>query len=377
MGLFGPKKSDTFLGVDIGASGIKLVELANRKGRAQLMTYGYTELPSTEGGDALFEQPKEAGLLLAELVRKSGVKATQAMAALPSSRVFTTILSVPALKDKKLLKPMIDAEVAKLSPLPISEMITYSTFLDGDEQVVKKDVKKGEVDQTPGATEKDQEKKKHVRVLVTGAAKTFVQKYIEIFKAAKLELKAIDTESFAFVRSLVGKDKSPVVILDLGARRTNIIIVEKGIPFVTRSINIGGALVTDRLKGQMNIGDEDAERMKRDMVHMPTQTSGLPGDLPKLFESVLQPLVNEIRYALQLYAGMELSEEKKVEKIILTGGSSQLPRLAEYLAEVLNMNVYRGDPWARVVHAKDLTTVLEEIGPRMSVAIGLGMREME
>lgn len=374
MGLFGHSKSNTFLGVDIGASGIKLVELANQKGRAQLMTYGYTELPVTEGGEALFERPKEAGQLLAELMKQTGVKATQAMAALPSSRVFTTILSVPASKDKKMLKSMIDAEVAKLSPLPLAEMITYSTFLDGEEE--QKFLKKP-VDGAAAQTQKQDEKNKHVRVLVTGAAKTFVQKYIEIFKAAKLELKAIDTESFAFVRSLVGKDKSPILILDLGARRTNIIVVEKGIPFVTRSINIGGAYVTDRLKSQMQLADEDAERMKRDMIHMPAQESGLAGGLPKLFEPMVQPLVNEIRYALQLYANMELSEEKKCEKIILTGGSSQLPRLVEYFSSTLNMNVYRGDPWARVVYPKDLATVLEEIGPRMSVAIGLGMRELD
>ncbi len=374
MGFFGGSKSDTCLGVDIGASGIKIVELANKKGRAQLMTYGYTELPISESGEVLFEQPKEAGQLLAELMKQTGVKATQAMAALPSSRVFTTILSVPASKDKKMLKAMIDAEVAKLSPLPLSEMITYSTFLDGEDE---KKTEKKSTEKPVANGEKQDEKKKHVHVLVTGAAKTFVQKYIEIFKIAKLELKAIDTESFAFVRSLVGKDKSPILILDLGSRRTNIIVVEKGIPFVTRSINIGGSSITDRLRAQMNLSDEDAERMKRDMSHMPAQDSGLPGGLPKMFEPMMQPLVNEIRYALQLYANMELSDEKHCEKIILTGGSSELPRLVEYFSEVLNMNVYRGDPWARVVYPKDLTTVLEEIGPRMSVAIGLGMREIE
>ena len=89
-------------------------------------------------------------------------------------------------------------------------------------------------------TAEEKQKEKHVRVLVTGAAKSLVQKFIEIFKYAKLELQAIDTESFALIRSLVGKDKSSIMILDMGSKRTNITIVEKGIPFLTRSINIGG-----------------------------------------------------------------------------------------------------------------------------------------
>ena len=210
---------------------------------------------------------------------------------------------------------------------------------------------------------------------MTGAAKTLVQKYIDIFKTAKLNLQAIDTESFALIRALIGKDKGAIMILDLGSKRTNLFIVEKGIPFVSRSINIGGDSVTKRISDQMQLSEEDAERTKRDLGI--AGTAGSSGGLPKILEPIMQPIVNEIRFAFQLYANMELTENKRVEKIILTGGSSHLPRLAEYLSETLNMNVYRGDPWARVIYPRDLAIVLEEIGPRMAVAVGLAMREME
>ncbi len=364
MSLFGKSKKGGTLGVDIGASSIKLVELMSDRGRAKLMTYGYAELPASNDGGVLLDQPKQAGELLAEVCKKAGCQGMLAMAALPTSNIFSTILSLPATKDKKQLKPMIDAEVAKLSPLPLSEMITYSTFLDGD-----KDGKGQKTEKT--------EREKHVRVLVTGAAKSLVQKYIEIFKIAKLQLQALDTESFALIRSLVGKDKSAIMLIDLGAKRTNMTIVEKGIPFVSRSVNIGGDSITSRIQAMMNMTPEQAERMKRDFASLPTQDSNLAGKLPALLEPVLQPLVNEIRYAFQLHAGMELTELKKVDKIILTGGSSHLPRIPEYLSETLNMNVYRGDPWARVAHPQDLSVVLEEIGPRMSVAVGLAMRDIE
>jgi type IV pilus assembly protein PilM len=280
------------------------------------------------------------------------------MAALPMSNVFSTILSLPISKADKQIKPLIDSEIGKLSPLPLSEMITYSTFLDGE--VKKED--KGE---------------KETKVLVTGAAKTLVQKYIEIFKIAKLQLQAIDTESFALIRSLIGKDKSAIMIVDVGAKRTNITFVERGIPFVTRSVNLGGDSVTGRIRASLNTDFEQAERMKRDFGELSSAQSPLPGGLPILLEPVFQPLVNEIRYALQLYVGMEFTETKKVEKIILTGGSAHLPRVPEFLSETLNMNVYRGDPWARVVYPQDLAVVLEEIGPRMSIAVGLAMREIE
>lgn len=378
MSLFGSKKPTTFLGVDIGGSSIKVVELANEKGRARLMTYGYLELPPQTDGDGLFDQTKKTGELLARVCKEAGVKTTQAMTALQTSNVFSTILAFPKSKDPKATKGLIDAELGKLAPLPVSEMITYSTTIDGEKKEEEKKRGKEEkksdvgVGLVPAQIEKDKEKDKYTRVLVTGAAKTLVQKYVEIFKTAKLSLQAIDTESFALIRALIGKDKGAIMILDLGSKRTNLFIVEKGIPFVSRSINLGGDSVTKRMVEQMQLSEADAERAKRDLG-----IAGGNGTLPKILEPIMQPIINEIRFAFQLYANMELTELKRVEKIILTGGSSHLAHVSEYLSETLNMNVYRGDPWARVVYPKDLAVVLEEIGPRMSVAVGLAMREME
>lgn len=364
MSLFGGSKKQTFLGVDIGASSIKVVELANEKGRARLMTYGYLEVPIHEGGDSLFDQPKKTGELLAKVCKEADVKSTSVMTALQTANVFSTILALPKTKDVKSLKPVIDAELTKLAPLPLSEMITYSTTIDGEKKEEKK---------SGNQEMKKDEKDKYSRVLVTGASKSLVQKYIEIFKTAKLSLQAIDTESFALIRSLIGKDKGAIMILDLGSKRTNLFIVEKGIPFVARSINLGGDSVTKRLVEQMQLSEEDAERAKRDLGLATASMTGLP----KVLEPIMQPIVNEIRYAFQLYANMEIAEIKRVEKIILTGGTSHLPRIPEYLSETLNLNVYRGDPWARVIYPRDLAGVLEEIGPRMSVAVGLAMRELE
>lgn len=372
MGFFGKKKSDSFLGVDIGASSVKVVEFANKKGRATLLTYGYAELPTVEAGDTLFDNPKLTGELLARVCKEAGVKSTQAMAALPTSSVFSTILSIPEVKDARQRQSVVNTEVAKLSPLPLTEMILQTTFLDDEKKPdIKKDKKKDTAVQVPI------ERRKDFRVLVTGAAKTFIQKYIETFKAAKLNLQAIDTEALALVRALVGKDKGAIMMLDIGSKRTNILIVEKGIPFVSRSITIGGNTVNSQLMQTMGLSEQDADRIKRDLAIAPPTDSGLAGGLPKLLEPIMQPLLNEIRYAFQLYANMELAQMKKVEKIILTGGSSHLPRIPEYLAQTLSMNVYRGDPWARVAYPADLASVLEEVGPRLSVAIGLAMREMD
>lgn len=370
MGLFGRKQPKSFLGVDIGASSIKVVEFEARKGRPLLMTYGYAEVPVEESGESLFDQPKRTGELLARVCKEAGTRAISAMAALPTSHVFATILSLPDGKDQRAKQAAVDAEVTKLAPLPLSEMIIQTTYLDEERKDQKKQKDKKEQAES-------QPKQKQFRAMVTGSAKTFIQKYIEVFKAAKLNLQAIDTESLALVRALIGKDKGAIMVIDIGSQRTTIMIVEKGIPFVSRSIQLGGDTVTRAVMSQMNLGEEDAERIKRDLGTVSPGGMGLADGLPKVLEVLMLPLVNEIRFAFQLYAGMDLALIKKVEKIIVTGGSSHLPRVPEYLAETLNLNVYRGDPWARVVFPQDLTSVLEEIGPRMSVAIGLAMREID
>lgn len=370
MGLFGYRQPKSFSGVDIGASSIKVVEFEAKKGRPMLMTYGYAEIPVEEAGESLFDQPKRTGELLARVCKEAGTKSTSVMAALPTSHVFATILSLPDGKDARAKQVAVDAEIRKLAPLPLTEMIIQTTYLDEE----KKEKKGGKMEKV---TEVDKVKQKQFRAMVTGSAKTFIQKYIEIFKAAKLNLQAIDTESLALIRALVGKDKGAIMIIDIGSQRTTLLIVEKGIPFVSRSIQLGGDTVTRAIMSQMSLGEEDAERIKRDLGTASMTESMSAGGLPKVLEVLLLPLINEIRFAFQLYATMELAQIKKVDKVILTGGTSHLPRLTEYLSQTLNLNVYRGDPWARVLFPQDLAGVLEEIGPRMSVAVGLAMREMD
>jgi len=373
MGLFGKSKpKGGYLGIDIGSSGIKVVELSDIKGRPTVMTYGYSEREGS-ADIPLIEDTKAAGELLAKICTDSGVVSTRAMAALPAASIFSAIVTVPRRKNEKEMKPLVDAQIEKLAPLPLAEMITYSTFIDSEK---KKKKIKGEKKEAASDKQKRKESD-YVRVLVTGAAKTLVQKYIEIFKIAKLNLSAIDTEAFALIRSLIGKDKSAVMIIDMGATRTSVTVVERGVPFLSRSINVGGDTVSRRIAKQIGVSDTEAEQFKMDLATAPAGDSDLPGQLPVILKPIMEPIVNEIQYAFQLHANMELSEFKKIEKIVITGGSSHLSRVPEYLSEVLNLNVYRGDPWARVAYPQALRDVLDEIGPKMSVAVGLAMREMD
>lgn len=386
MGLFGKKEPDFpgLIGVDIGAGGIKMIELIKEQKRAKLNTYGYGLFTKPQE-KTLLDDPKRAGKMIQDIMKKSGMKAKRANASLPSHAVFHAIITIPIPKNKKdPLKPLIEAQVQKLLPQPISEMILDSVVIDKDklpkqEGKGKKEMKGKGQDVSKNAPGEAQERAMvatsdpgHVRVLVSGAPKELVRKYIDVFKVANLELTSLETEAFALIRSLIGKDKSRIMVVDIGYERTNITIVDQGFPFLHRSIQAGGAEITKAISQQMHISIEEAEQVKLDFA-----IDGIEGDVPPVLSEAMGPILHEIKYALDVYAQQDFHQSESVDKIVITGGSALLPHLNQLISKTLDMNVYLGDPWARVLAPQGIRPILDEIGPRYSVAVGLAMKDLD
>ncbi len=364
MSLFGSKKTDVVagtLGVDIGDSGVKIVEVVPESGRLRLVTYGYSE-PNADNvlKPVVVDPPTAAAGIIRQIIASSGMKATHAAAALPCASVFHAIITVPIPKSSKDdLRPVIEAQARKILPLPLEEMILDSHVLD-KELLPTVPAKEPSTALAPTA--------RHIRVQITGAPKSLVAKYVELFKAAKLDLVSLETEAFALLRSLVGKDASRVMVVDIGSERTNIIIAEKGVPFLARVVKTGGGSVTSALASSLGVGVAEAETMKKDMTFQEA------GSMPPVIEVAIKPLIHELRYALELYADQDFHENRTVDKIILTGGSSLIPGLVKAVTAALNVNCYLGDPWARIATQPEARAVFDEVGTKFAVAAGLAMR---
>ncbi len=369
MGLFGPKKI-SYVGVDLGVGGVKLVELRNEKGRGRLITYGFSErLPDAQPSN-LVDDAKGTSDLLKAIARRARTTSLKAVASLPIASVFSSVITVPKGPEKEW-REAVQIQARKLIPVPLEEMVLDSKVINPQPEGKEK---------PPAEAEKEADKKdapKTMQILLTGASRAMVTKYVTVFKMAGLELVSLETETFALIRSLIGKDRSTTMIVDIGAARTNIIIVENGVPFVTRSLDMGGSSFTKAMGRQLSMDLKTAEQMKCDIKSVSTL---YPGEgLPKIFETTVAPLVTELQYSISLYAGQhaEGQPEKRIEKIILSGGGSALPALVDHFGKQLNMKVYVGDPWARVVYPEGLRPVLDEIGYRFAVAVGLAMRDIE
>jgi len=356
MGLFSHEPAHkSYIGLDIGQSGIKLVELKNEKGRARLVTYAFAKLPVESYEKAMNEDVDKTADFIKKMIAKAKCTTKLAVAALPISSVFSSIISVPSSNEKEL-NETIQLQAKKLIPVPLDEISL-------DHKVV---------DTSAGG----EGSKKTTKVLLTGAPKSLVQKYMTLSKKAGLELISLETEAFAQIRALIGKDRSSIMVIDIGSVRTNIAVIEKGIPFLNRSIATGGVAITQTISKTLGVPYEQAENMKRDIRAM--QTFAQTGDISPILTTLLKPIIDEIKYSFNLYQGQtEDGQQKRIDKIILTGGSALLPSLPEFITQLMNVNAYLGDPWARIVYPQDLRPILDEIGPRFSVSIGCAMRDIE
>lgn len=369
--MFG-SKNFSYLGVDLGSSSIKIVELANFKHQPRLATYGFTEKsPDKIGATDILANTDEAALILRDIVKKAKSTTIKAVAALPNHSVYVSILTLPALK-KNELASAIRWEAKKIIPLKPEEVELDWKIIEEFETAGDGEKISAETMQESGAAKKIFSKpQKNMRVLVTGANKNLIKKYVEIFKKAGLNLLSLETESFALVRSLLGNDKTVTLIVDLGALTTSLTVAESAIPVMTRSIEVGGLAATKAVALALNVSLEKAEQFKQDL-----STEGEVKDtvLPKTIEQSFAPILNEIKFTMKSYSE---THKKNVEKVILTGGMAMTAQLAPWLAEVLRLNVEVGDPFAGVIYPVELRPVLDRIGSKMSVAVGLAMREIE
>lgn len=347
MGLFSSKIT-SYLGIDIGSSSIKIVELKKEGGGLNLVNYGFSELSGSVADFDWKKDQKYTAAIIKEIIKKSNIKSKHAIAALPTFSVFSSVLNLSNV-DLKDIDSAVQWEAKKVVPLPLEEMVLDWRKID----------------------DKDK-KNKNIKVLLTGAPKTLVQKYVAIFKEIDINLLSLETETFSLIRSLLGNDKTTTMMVEIGALTSDISIIKDSVPVLNRSIDVGGITITNAISKNLNIGMERAEQFKYDLgINL---TGSNDSSIPEVIIESVDPIINEIKHLLSLF---EEKNNIKVEKILLSGGASLLSSFSDYISKTLNMNVVIGDPWARVSYPEDLEPVLKEIGPRLSVAIGLAMRGVE
>ena len=336
-------KKKSYLGIDLGANNIKLVELQASGKQFKLLTYGYVEKTVSDiVRDSSEDTIEQTAKLLKKLCQQTKVKTRQAITGLPSFSVFSSTFNLPKTNKSELID-RIRAEARKVIPVPLEEVALDWKILNNKEKDAQT-----------------------VTVFLNAAPKKLIYRYQDVFHRAGLELTSLETEGFALVRTLIGKDPGNILIVDSSATTTDLILVRQGISLSCQTINLGGKIITQQMSKIMGVDNKTAEQFKRDysLANQP---------LPEIIKQLLRPIIDALKYIIK----DNEQQDKPIEKIILSGGSAFLPNLDKYLSETLNIKVIIGDPWHRLTYPQALRPILNELAPRFAISVGLALRELE
>ena len=341
------KKKNSYLGIDIGTSAIKIVELEKDEGRYSLKNYGIYPLEAylkSLNAQASLDVEKIANEEIAEmigvLIKKANIGNRESFFSIPVYSSFSTVMDFPEISEKEIAAA-VPLEAKKYVPIPIDEVIL-------DWAIVSR------LGKTSGP-----------QVLLVAVPKEIINNYSQIARISGLKLNSLEAETFSLSRVLVGNDKSGVVLVDTGARSSNISIVDGGDIRITHNLEMGGLKLTVSISEQKKISQMEAENFKKGAM--------LDQDLiiKNVVNVFLDSIANRVKKVVSDY---ENKYERKLEKCILTGGGMQIPGTVEYFSKKLNIETSLGSPFARIVCPPELGPIMPELSSVLAVAVGAAMR---
>lgn len=358
---FGSNKNH-FIGVDFGTSSIKVVELSYENQTAILENYGVVDLSFSEyseqhsGAVKNVSYEKKMNDLLKKMVEKMNLKpGVKTHVSIPGFLGLITIIDLPEMQSDELTKA-IQFEAHKYIPSSLDEiaMSWEVLFKDGVGENLAEQKKIGE---------------KRIKVLLVAAPKRDIERYDRLVSDTKLKVEAIELETFSIVRSLVGDDLGTFLIIDIGYRATNIILVEKGVVISNRNIDAGGNEITSALSESMNISKQRAEAFKRgekDFLNSKESAFVVP---------VLDFITSESNRLLAAFK--EKKPGVRIDGIILSGGTSKMIGIKEYFSNALGSEVRIGNPWQKIRVPEKASILVKDLGSSFAVALGLALRGVE
>jgi len=347
-------KERVALGIDIGTSAIKLVELRKSKGKAVLSTYGSLALGPYSGlevGRSTNLSVNKTVEALTDILQEAKTKTRKGGIAIPFSSSLMSLVELPNL-DQKQLESMIPIEARKYIPVPINE-ITLDWSI---------------VPRTDG---EDEDEAETVDVMLVAIHNEMIKRLQNISQKTPLDTDFYEIEIFSTLRAANKEASDPVMVVDMGSSSTKVFIVERGAVRESHTINKGSQNLTLTLSSALQISVEEAEIAKRE--------NGLLGDgsgndkQAEALKLTLDYIFNEIS---QLQTSFEKENNKTIKNITLVGGGSALKGFIDIAKEKCNVPVTLADPFSGIEAPEFIRGTLKEIGPEFAVAYGLAIRAL-
>lgn len=339
------------VGIDIGSSSIKVVELKDRDGVVTLTTYGELQLgPYMDKGigeSVNLERDKEQEVLV-DVIRESAVTAKDAVFAMPLSSSFVTNVELEAAKEADL-SALVRVEARKVIPASLSEVT-----LDWAE------VEAGAKNDEAGIR----------KVLIAAIQNNALDRFKLLMKFAGLNQPPTEIECFSAVRALYDSTEDTIAIIDIGAASTKLYIAHQGLLMRMHRVRAGGVAATKLIAEQEKSTFEEAELLKQTVG----RTDNTFSTIQKAHHSTYERAFREFNQVIREY---EKENQVTLDAVYLAGGGSQFPGTKTQLAEVLQKDVRHANPFKKVAYPAFMQDTMLEIGPSFTAAFGAALRMFE
>ena len=362
------KGGDSAVGIDIGSSSIKVVEIKKKGGKAVLETYGAIALGPYADMDAgrVTNLPIEKVILaLKEVLKQSSVENNSVAFSIPiqSSLIFT--IDLPANIAEAQIATIVPTEARKYIPVPITE-VSIDYFI-----LPKKEASFSEMNAGANQAGTSNIPEQKISVLVIATQNDAVAKYRSLAGECNLNASFLEIEIFSSIRANFEHELSPVLLIDFGASRTKLSIVEFGLVKSYHTIDRGGADISNSIATSLNISFAEAEKMKKEFGFFGNPAEKSLSDIIKVH---IDDIFSETNNVLLSY---EKKYDRTISKIIFTGGGSLLKGLKEVATSNFQTEIEVGHPFSKVGAPEFLEKVLETMGPEFAVALGLALRKLQ
>lgn len=341
------------VGLDIGSSSVKAVELQGKMGNLSLANLGFENLEPDMVVDGQIMELNHVSSVIASIFDAHQIKTERVAAGVSGSSVIVKNIVVPQMSQLEL-EESIDWHAEEHIPFEIADVsMDYQIIGSGPDSL---------------------------HVLMAACKRDFVANIKQAIQLAGKQPAIIDVDAFALQNCYeVNYDPQPhetVALLNVGASTMNINIL-KGVRSVfTRDVSVGGNQYTALLQKELGLTYEQAESVKRGGA-LPLEAE--ERDIEPVLETVSDMLGLEIQKTFDFYRATADEGDAGVQKILISGGGSKLAGLPQYLANRFEIPVEAFDPFRKIkVDARRFDPdYMRDVIPEMAVAVGLALRSVE
>ena len=350
MGLF--SKAKNIVGLDIGSSSIKLLELRETKTGYQLVNFGVEKLPSESIVDSTVMNAPAVVTAIRKLVSAHQVKSKQVATSVSGHSVIIRKITLPLMTEEEI-EGNIQWEAEQYIPFDINEVnIDYHRL------------------------EAESDDQESLDVLLVAVKRDMVNDYTAVINEAGLDPMVMDIDAFC-IQNMFEMSHEPQkgkvnALVNIGASVININIIRSGNSVFTRDMSIGGNHFTEEIQKQLNISFEEAEQLKINMG----AGSERENEIRDVVDSISSSIALEIQRSLDFFTAT--SSVGHLSKVFLVGGASKTPGLKEIIENQIGIPVEPINPFNNIeINPKNFDLDhIQEFSPMAGVSVGLALRRI-